>query len=103
MISAVFPGVDASAAAFEFMTWRDTELDGVGVRLARISFSGELAFEVNVDARYGLAVWERLIAAGEPYGITPTAPRRCTSCAPRRATRSSGRTPTAPSPHTTWG
>ncbi len=71
VISAVFPGVDASAAAFEFMTWRDTELDGVGVRLARISFSGELAFEVNVDARYGLAVWERLIAAGEPYGITP--------------------------------
>ncbi|MEJ8278609.1 2Fe-2S iron-sulfur cluster-binding protein [Pseudonocardia spirodelae] len=71
VISAVFRDVDASAEAFEFMTWRDTELDGVPVRLARISFSGELAFEVNVDARYGLAVWERLIAAGRPYGITP--------------------------------
>ena len=43
----------------------------VRVRVARVSFSGELAFEVNVDAWHAPAVWERLIAAGEPYGITP--------------------------------
>ena len=39
--------------------------------MARVSFSGELAFEVNVDGWHALAVWERLVAAGEPYGITP--------------------------------
>jgi sarcosine oxidase subunit alpha len=41
------------------------------VRLARISFSGELAFEVYVNPWYGRAVWERLLEAGRPHGITP--------------------------------
>ena len=71
VIGAVFPDVDVSNAAFPFMTWCDTTLDGVPVRLARVSFSGELAWEVNVDSWHGRAVWERLVAAGEPYGITP--------------------------------
>jgi sarcosine oxidase, subunit alpha len=71
VIAAVFPDVDASAEAFGFMTWRDTRLGDVPVRLARISFSGELAFEVNVDAWHAGAVWDRLLAAGEPHGITP--------------------------------
>jgi sarcosine oxidase subunit alpha len=39
--------------------------------VCRISFSGELAYEVNVSAWYGLALWEALIEAGRPYGITP--------------------------------
>jgi sarcosine oxidase subunit alpha len=71
VIAAVFPEVDVSAAAFGFMTWQDTHLGDVLVRLARISFSGELAFEVNVDGWHARAVWDRLLAAGEPYGITP--------------------------------
>jgi sarcosine oxidase subunit alpha len=71
VIAAVFPDVDASPAGFPFMTCQDTALGGVPVRLARISFSGELAFEVNVDAWHAQAVWDRLIAAGEPHGITP--------------------------------
>ena len=53
------------------MAWRDTHLDGVPVRLARVSFSGELAYEVNVNGWHAPAVWERLIAAGEPFDITP--------------------------------
>ncbi|WP_414709443.1 2Fe-2S iron-sulfur cluster-binding protein [Pseudonocardia sp.] len=71
VIAAVFSDVDCSKDAFGFMAWRDTRLDGVPVRIARVSFSGELAYEVNVDAWHALAVWERLIAAGEPHGITP--------------------------------
>ncbi len=71
IIAAVFSGIDVSNEAFRFMTWRDTTLDGVPVRLARVSFSGELAYEVNVDAWHARAVWERLIAAGEPHGLTP--------------------------------
>ncbi|MCZ2818118.1 2Fe-2S iron-sulfur cluster-binding protein [Modestobacter sp. VKM Ac-2984] len=71
VVGAVFPDVDVSNEAFPFMTWRDTTLDGVPVRLARISFSGELAFEVYVNAWYAVAVWERLVEAGAPQGITP--------------------------------
>jgi sarcosine oxidase subunit alpha len=71
VIGAVFPQVDVSNEAFPFMTWRDTTLDGVPVRLARISFSGELAFEVYVNPWYSVAVWQRLLEAGRPYGITP--------------------------------
>jgi sarcosine oxidase subunit alpha len=71
VISAVFGDVDASNEAFPFMAIRDTTLDGVPVRLARISFSGELAYEVYVSPWYAVAVWERLLAAGAPYGITP--------------------------------
>ena len=63
--------LDVANEAFPFMTWRDTSLDGVPVRVARVSFSGELAFEVNVNAWHAPAVWERLLAAGRPYGITP--------------------------------
>ena len=68
---------------------------GFPARLFRVSFTGELGFEVNVPARHGRALWEKLWEAGQQYDITPTAPRRCTCCAPRRATSSSARTPTA--------
>ena len=71
VIGAVFGDVDVSNEAFPFMAIRDTTLDGVPVRLARISFSGELAFEVYVNPWYAVAVWQRLLAAGAPYGITP--------------------------------
>ncbi|GAA0948834.1 2Fe-2S iron-sulfur cluster-binding protein [Pseudonocardia zijingensis] len=71
VIAAVFPEVDVSKAAFPFMTWRDTRFGDVPVRIARVSFSGELAYEVNVDGWHAGAVWDRLIEAGEPYGITP--------------------------------
>jgi sarcosine oxidase subunit alpha len=71
VIGAVFPGVDVSKEAFGFMTIRDTELDGVPVKLARISFSGELAYEVYVSPWHAAAVWERLLEAGRPHGITP--------------------------------
>jgi sarcosine oxidase subunit alpha len=71
VIGAVFSDLDGSNDAFPFMTWRDTSLDGVPVRVARVSFSGELAYEVNVNWWHAPAVWERLLDAGRPYGITP--------------------------------
>ena len=71
VIGAVFGDVDVTNEAFPFMTWRETTLDGVPVRLARVSFSGELAYEVNVNWWHAPAVWERLMAAGHRYGITP--------------------------------
>jgi sarcosine oxidase, subunit alpha len=70
-VVAAVTGLDTSKEAFPFMTWQDTRLGDVRVRVARVSFSGELAFEVNVDAWHAPALWERLIVAGEPHGITP--------------------------------
>jgi sarcosine oxidase subunit alpha len=70
-VVAAVTGLDTSKDAFPFMTWQDTRIGDARVRVARVSFSGELAFEVNVDAWHALALWKRLVAAGEPYGITP--------------------------------
>lgn len=71
VISGAFPGLDVSNETFPFMAWRDTELAGVPVRVARISFSGELAYEVYVDHWHARAVWDRLFSVGQPFGIVP--------------------------------
>ncbi|MGW2248767.1 sarcosine oxidase subunit alpha family protein [Kitasatospora sp. NPDC001660] len=72
VVAALAPGLDVSNEAFPFMTARQADLaNGVPARICRISFSGELAYEINVASWYGLAVWEAVIAAGGPAGITP--------------------------------
>jgi sarcosine oxidase, subunit alpha len=71
VVSATGSDVDLSREAFPFMTLRDGHVGGVPARLARVSFSGELAYELHVPARQGLEVWEAVMAAGEPFGIEP--------------------------------
>ena len=56
---------------FPFMSFKDATLTGLPVRIFRISFTGELSFEINTPARLGLALWKNLMAAGEEYGLTP--------------------------------
>lgn len=63
--------IDLSKDSFEFMDWRDGHVAGVKSRVFRISFTGELSYEVNVPAHYGRYVWEALVTAGEEFGITP--------------------------------
>ena len=64
--------IDISNAAFPFMAAAECRAAGIpGCRLFRISFSGELAFELNVPADYGQAVWERLYEAGRAFDIAP--------------------------------
>lgn len=63
--------IDLSKDAFKFMDWRDGTVAGLPARVFRISFSGELAYEVNVDASYGQYMWETIMAAGEEFDITP--------------------------------
>ncbi len=63
--------IDFDNAAFPFMSYRDGTVADVAARVMRISFSGELAYEVNVPANAGRAVWEALMSAGEEFGITP--------------------------------
>ncbi|NKX56787.1 sarcosine oxidase subunit alpha family protein [Arthrobacter sp. E918] len=72
VLAKLAPELDLSNEAFPFMAFRDTVLaSGIPAKIARISFSGELAFEINVDAWYGLAVWEAVAEAGAEFGITP--------------------------------
>ncbi len=63
--------VDMRREAFPFMTFRSGNLAGVPVTLSRVSFSGELAYEINIDSRYALDTWLKLMEAGREFGITP--------------------------------
>ena len=71
VLDAAGTGIDLSNEAFPFMSWREGDIAGVPARLARVSFTGELAYEINVPAWFGLGMWEAVIAAGETLGITP--------------------------------
>ena len=71
VLRALAPGLALDPAAFPFMRMREAEVAGIPARIFRVSFSGELSYEINVPADFGLALWERLIAAGEPHGIAP--------------------------------
>ena len=64
-------GMDLSDAALPFMGWADGELGGFRVRVYRISFSGELSYEVALDAGQGQAFWDACLEAGEALGIMP--------------------------------
>jgi sarcosine oxidase subunit alpha len=69
VIAPLVQGVDL--ATMPHMSMREARICGVPVRLFRVSFTGEVGYEVNVPADHGRAVWEALYAAGEAYGITP--------------------------------
>ena len=71
VVSATGTDIDVSREAFPFMTLRDGHVGGVPTRLARVSFSGELAYELHVPAWHGLEIWEAVMAGGAPFGIEP--------------------------------
>ena len=71
VLATVGSDIDLSPASLPFMGFADGLLGGLPARVFRISFSGELAFEINVAADYGHALWTLIYAAGEAYGITP--------------------------------
>ena len=71
LIAPFIEGIDLSKEAFPHMAIREGKIFGVPTRLFRVSFTGELGFEVNVPSAYGLAVWQRLMEAGAEYDIVP--------------------------------
>ena len=71
VLRGVITGIDLSDAAFPFMAVGDGVAAGVPVRLFRISFSGELAYEVACPAGYAERVWIALMDAGHAHGIEP--------------------------------
>jgi sarcosine oxidase subunit alpha len=69
VVAAVIGGLDLSNSAFPFMAAGAATIAGVAGRIFRISFSGELAFEVAVPAKHALAAWSALLDAGARFGI----------------------------------
>ena len=58
-------------ADLKFMTFKEGEIAGLEARVFRISFTGELSYEINVPGAQGLALWQAVMDAGARHGITP--------------------------------
>ena len=71
LLAELAPGIDLAPEAFPHMSMREGRVRGVPARIFRISFTGELGFELQVPASHGLRVWEACIEAGAKYAITP--------------------------------
>lgn len=71
-VIAKLGGMDLSREALPFMTFAEGTLGNrFQARVHRISFSGELSYEIAVPAGQGLALWEALMEAGREFGVTP--------------------------------
>lgn len=72
VLDGLVEDIDLSNDAFPHLSVREGRLKGgIPTRLYRISFTGELSFEVHVPARHGAAAWQAINAAGQRFGITP--------------------------------
>ncbi len=75
VLRAAFPEVDFSNEAIPHMGVVDVRLTGVladvRIRIIRLTFSGELAYEVYVPTHYGSLVWEYLLEQGKPWNLRP--------------------------------
>jgi sarcosine oxidase subunit alpha len=71
LLAELTDDIDLDPDNFRFMTFTEGHVAGVWARVARISFSGDLSFEINVEAHNGLHMWQALMNAGEKYNITP--------------------------------
>jgi sarcosine oxidase subunit alpha len=71
VIAPLVEGVDLASAALPHLAVVEGRICGVPMRLFRMSFTGELGYEVNVPADYGRAVWESIYAAGQAHDIVP--------------------------------
>jgi sarcosine oxidase subunit alpha len=71
VIAALKPSFDVSNEALPHMSFVEGTLGALPVRVYRISFSGELSYEIATPANHGRALWDALLAAGAPHGILP--------------------------------
>ena len=71
VLAALAPGMALDPDSFPFMSVKEGAVAGVTARVFRISFTGELSFEINVPWQHGRHVWEALMAAGADHGIAP--------------------------------
>ena len=71
LLQKMFPNEDLSNEGLPFMGYKEVKFKNTIARLFRISFSGELAYEVNVMSNFGEFMWKEVISHGEEFGIQP--------------------------------
>jgi sarcosine oxidase subunit alpha len=71
LLAELTSDIDLAGDAFPFMSCREGTVAGIPARIMRVSFTGELSYEINVAADYGMWLWTTLMGAGKKYGITP--------------------------------
>ena len=71
MLESSDSDMDWSRQALPFMHMQQGTIAGIPVRVFRVSFTGELSFELNVPSRYGLVLWEYLVEIGKEWEICP--------------------------------
>ena len=71
VLAKLFTNLNVSNEALPFMGYVEGNLFGASARIFRISFSGELAYEINVESDYGLYMWEKIIEIGKEFNIQP--------------------------------
>ena len=71
LMQKLFKDLDVSNEGLPFMGYVESNLSGVPARIFRISFSGELAYEVNVESDNGNFMWEKIMEAGQEFQIQP--------------------------------
>ncbi|HUF21066.1 MAG TPA: sarcosine oxidase subunit alpha family protein [Burkholderiales bacterium] len=71
LLRRMAPEMATDREAFPFMSIREGTVAGVSARVFRISFTGELGYEIHVPSDRGLAVWEAVIGAGKDFNVTP--------------------------------
>jgi sarcosine oxidase subunit alpha len=71
VLAAAGIDIDTGREGCPYLSVREAVIAGIPARIFRVSYTGELSFEINVAARHGLALWEALMAAGAPVGIAP--------------------------------
>ncbi len=71
VLEATGTDIDVAAGALPFMSFSTGQIAGCPVRLFRISFSGELSYELATPASYTMALWQSLLEAGDAHGIMP--------------------------------
>jgi sarcosine oxidase subunit alpha len=71
VLAKLAPATDFSIDAFPFLAWREAEIGGVAARIFRISFTGELQYEINVPWHYGASLWDAVMEAGAEFDIAP--------------------------------
>ena len=71
IISKIIPELDLSDNKFPHMSFKNVMIGKIKCRVMRISFTGELSYEINVQSSYGKSVWEKCFEAGKEFNITP--------------------------------
>ncbi len=71
IVESLFPDQNFSSESFPHMSFKELKIDEVSCRVMRISFTGEICYEINIPASYALSLWNKCISLGENYNITP--------------------------------